>query len=107
MTKKFKTNHAKEHKKQQHCIACNRYVGYNERYPEYVCKNCVELAVDKSGSLIAFFNITNSGHGCQGQFKSDGKLYRGSVCYVKGIKCFAEEAYLGGIVVRPYKRIIK
>lgn len=104
MTKKYKTNHANEHKKQQHCVTCNRYVAHHERYPDYVCKKCVELAKDKSGNPVAFYNITASGHGCQGKYSVDGKLYRGNICYIKDIKCFAEEAYFGGIVIRPFKR---
>jgi hypothetical protein len=101
MIKRYRTNHVKEHKKQQHCVCCNRYVTYNEQYPDYVCKKCIAIATDKSGKQVAFFNITNSGHGCQGQYAFDGKLYRGNICYIKGIKCFAEEAYNGGIVIRP------
>ena len=104
MTKKYKTNHVKEHSKQIHCPTCNRYKAYNERYPDYVCKKCVELATDKSGNQLAFYNITDSGHGCQGQYPSDGKLYRGSICYIKGLRCFADEGYFGGIVIRPFKR---
>ncbi|RYU90699.1 hypothetical protein EWM62_08615 [Mucilaginibacter terrigena] len=104
MIKKYKTNHVKEHKKQQHCVTCNRYVTYDERYPDYVCKKCVELAIDKGGKSVTFFNITDSGHGCQGKYVDDGKLCRGTTCFIKGVRCFAEEAYFGGIVIRPFKR---
>ncbi|HVW96018.1 MAG TPA: hypothetical protein VHA56_08625 [Mucilaginibacter sp.] len=104
MTKKYKTNHAKEHKKQQHCPICNRYKAYSERYPDYVCRKCVELATDKDGKQVAFYNITIDGHGCQGKYVTGGKLYRGTTCFIKEIKCFADEAYFGGIVIRPFKR---
>lgn len=107
MTKKYKTHHTKEHKKQQHCPTCNRYVTYNESYNDYVCKRCVALANDKTGFKIAFFNITIDGHGCQGKYVDDGKLYRGTSCFIKGIRCFAEEACFGGIVIRPFKRNLK
>lgn len=103
MTKKYKTNHSKEHQKQSHCPGCNKYKKFNERYPDYVCDKCVKLATDKSGKQISFYNITTSGHGCQGKYVEDGKLYKGNVCYIKGLKCFVEEAYLGGIVIRPFK----
>jgi predicted RNA-binding Zn-ribbon protein involved in translation (DUF1610 family) len=105
--KKYKTNHAKEHKNQQHCVICNRYVTHNERYPDYVCKKCVEFATDKDGKQISFYNITVTGHGCQGKYTADDKLYRGNTCYIKGVKCFADEAYFGGIVIRPFKRSLK
>jgi len=102
--KKYKTNHLKEHKKQQHCPCCNRYIKRNERYPDYVCSKCVLLATDKSGNPITFVNITESGQGYQGKYSANGNLYRGSICYIKGVKCFADEAYFGGIVIRPFKR---
>ncbi|HTK19196.1 MAG TPA: hypothetical protein VL442_06780 [Mucilaginibacter sp.] len=101
MTKKYLTTHAKEHKLQQHCPICNRYKKYSERYPEYVCEKCIKLATDKTGTSIGFYNITYDGHGCQGRYIESGKLYRGTTCYIKGIKCYAEEAYLGGIIIRP------
>lgn len=104
MTTKYKTNHNNEYKKQQHCPICNRYKKYSERYPDYVCKKCVGLASDKTGDLIGFYNITESGHGCQGKYLDDDRLYRGTVCYIKNIKCTADEHYLGGIVIRPFKR---
>ena len=101
MTKKYSTTHTKEHKQQQHCPTCNRYKKYSSRYPDYVCEKCVALASDKSGKPIVFYNITNDGHGCQGRYLEGGKLYRGNKCFIKDIKCYAEEAYMGGIIIRP------
>lgn len=98
-TKKYE----KEHAKQQHCATCNRYVKYYEQYANYVCKKCVELATDKAGKSLEFFNITLDGHGCQGKYIETGKLYRSTTCFIKGIKCFADEAYFGGVVIRPVK----
>ncbi|MEO3405879.1 hypothetical protein AAFN85_18350 [Mucilaginibacter sp. CAU 1740] len=103
MTKKYQTHHVKEHKKQQHCPTCNRYIKHNERYPDYVCNKCMDVIADKAGSPVMFYNITNDGHGCQGKYIEDGKLYRSSRCFIKGVKCFAGEAYFGGIVIRPQK----
>jgi hypothetical protein len=104
MTKKYLTHLNKEHKKQQHCPTCYRYVKYNERYRDYICKRCVELATDKQGQLIAFHNITESGHGIQGVYTASGKLYRSTTCFIKAVKCKAEEAYLGGIVIKLLER---
>jgi hypothetical protein len=64
----------------------------------------MNLATDKSGKGVAFYNITGDGHGCQGRYQESGKLYRGNVCFVRGVKCYAEEAYMGGIVIRPSSR---
>jgi len=54
MTKTYVTKHAKEGAKQQHCPCCNRYVKYNERYTNFVCDKCKELAIDKDGKRITF-----------------------------------------------------
>ncbi|HTI60385.1 hypothetical protein [Mucilaginibacter sp.] len=102
--KKAKTPQNKEHAKQQHCPTCIRYVKYNERYRDYVCDKCIKQAVDKDGNSIAFFNITESGHGVQGKYMEGEKLYRSTLCIIKGVKCNAEEAYFGGIVIRPVKK---
>jgi len=107
MTKKYSTTHAKEHKQQQHCPTCNRYKKFSERYPDQVCDKCTKLATDKAGKPIAFYNITNDGHGCQGKYIDGGTLYRGNVCYIRGIKCNADEAYIGGIIIRPIGRVAK
>ncbi|WCT13666.1 hypothetical protein [Mucilaginibacter jinjuensis] len=103
MSKNFKTNDAQEHIKQQHCPTCKQYVKYSSRYLDYVCSRCEKLAVNKQGYLIDFFNITLDGHGCQGKYIDSGKLYRSAKCFIKGVTSKAEEAYLGGIVIRPLK----
>ncbi|WDF55256.1 hypothetical protein [Mucilaginibacter sp. KACC 22063] len=102
--KTFKTHDIREHKHQQHCPICNRYVAYSDRYPNYVCSKCESLTVDKMGLKVGFFNITLDGHGCQGKYLDSGKLYRSTKCFIKNIQCKAEEAYLGGIIIRPFKR---
>lgn len=87
--------------KRQHCPACNRYVKPSTRYMNYVCSKCADKAIDNKGRLIAFYNITSDGHGCQGKLIESGKLTRAKTCYIKGQEYYAEEAYFGGIVLRP------
>ncbi|HMI02486.1 MAG TPA: hypothetical protein VK541_08400 [Pedobacter sp.] len=94
-------NHKKEFPKQQHCPACNRYVKYSERYPNYACAKCTAKAVDKNGETITFFNTTFDGHGCQGKLIATDTLTSSKICFIKGIKFRADEAYLGGIVLLP------
>jgi hypothetical protein len=101
MTKIYPTTHAKEGKNQQHCPVCNTYVKYSSRYPNYVCAKCTVLATDKDGKKVQFYNVTISGNGVQGKYVDEEKLYRSPFCFIKGIKCKAEEAYLGGVVLRP------
>lgn len=95
MIKKYQTTHEKEHKKQQHCPTCNRYIKYIEGQPAYICKKCIELATDKDGKAITFKTITESGTGIQGVYKESGKLYRSRTCYIKGVKCEIEETTFG------------
>ncbi|MBB6273557.1 hypothetical protein HDF26_004017 [Pedobacter cryoconitis] len=91
----------KDYRKQQHCPACNRYVQYSTRYPNYACAKCVSKAVDKKGEAIAFFNVTSDGQGCQGKLLATNKSTSSKSCFIKGIDFKAEEAYLGGIVLLP------
>ena len=94
-------NNKKEYPKQQHCPACNRYVTYSTRYPNYACAKCVTKAIDAIGRAISFFNTTADGHGCQGILVETKELVKSNVCSIKGIRFEAEEAYLGGIVLLP------
>jgi predicted RNA-binding Zn-ribbon protein involved in translation (DUF1610 family) len=87
--------------KHQHCPSCNRYVHVSTRYPNYACRKCVDKAVDSKGRRVAFYNITLDGHGCQGRLVDSEKFVRSNICYIKGIKFRAEEAYMGGIILLP------
>ena len=89
--------------KHQHCPSCKRYVHVSTRYPNYACRKCVDKAVDSKGRRVAFYNITMDGHGCQGRFVDTEKFVRSNICYIKGIKFRAEEAYMGGIVLLSLK----
>ncbi|WP_158826713.1 hypothetical protein [Mucilaginibacter lacusdianchii] len=93
-------NPKKTPNKQQHCPICNRYVRYHATYPNYVCAKCTALATDKEGKLIAFYHITQAGTGLQGKYLDTGKFYRSPFCYIKTIKCKAEENE-AGIIIRP------
>jgi hypothetical protein len=91
----------KETADQQHCPACNRYVRYSSRYPQYACDKCMHKAVDQDGRRIAFYNTTFDGHGCQGFLFDSNVATDSSECFIKGIRFKAEEAYMGGVVLLP------
>lgn len=86
----------------QHCPVCNTQVNENPRYPDYVCGSCVYTAQSEDGQAVKFHNIDLSG-GCVGMYVETEKVYDSNICYIHGIECFASEAYMGGIVVRPVK----
>ncbi len=85
--------------KQQHCPICQQEVDYSSRYPKHLCSACMDLTADAEGRPLTFYNISISGHGCQGEYKDTGERYAGDTCYVKGIPCKAKEHRFGGIVV--------
>lgn len=85
----------------QHCPICQQPVTRSSRYPDYICSNCIKLAADQHGRLVAFGNTAVLGYGCQGIYLDNQAAYMGNLCYIKGITCLAEEAYFGGIIVRP------
>jgi hypothetical protein len=102
--KKVNPKTSKEHAKQQHCPTCTRYVKYDEQCRDYVCAKCVSQATDKDEKLISFHSITKDGNGIQGKFKDTEKLYRSTICIIRGIKCNAEQSASGEIVIRPVSK---
>jgi DNA-directed RNA polymerase subunit RPC12/RpoP len=81
------------------CPICRASLDYYSRYPNYVCSRCLEKVTDEKGRGLSFFN-----EGMYGGFKAvytDNDEKRDSrTCYIDGVKCFADEAYMGGIVVQ-------
>ncbi|WP_293302504.1 hypothetical protein [Pedobacter sp. UBA4863] len=86
----------------QYCPICSRYVKASTRYPNYICLNCQELAVDDNEQKVAYHNTTDDGHGCEGIVIAT-KEKTSNTCFIKGVKVKVEEAYLGGIVFLPFK----
>jgi len=91
---------------QQKCgvPSCNVMVHASPRYPNYVCSTCAteSPAVDADGNPIDFFNIDGGG-GFISVTTVGGEKVQGDnhVCYIRGVKCRADEARFGGIVVLP------
>jgi hypothetical protein len=85
----------------QHCPICNTAVPPSERYPRYVCESCRRRVQDERGRPLTFSNESFSG----GFVAIDPDTHEKSdnhICYVDGIKCWADEAHMGGIVIRTY-----
>lgn len=85
---------------EQYCPICQSKVQASARYPNYLCGNCVHIALSEDGRPVKFYNEDISG-GCVGQYSDTKTKYEGNILYVNGIKCYAEEARFGGIVIRP------
>ena len=80
----------------KNCPICEKNMLSFERYPKMICNQCIELAVNKNGDSIKFYNIDHTGG-----FMSIVKDIKGEEkeCYINNIKCHAGEARFGGIVV--------
>lgn len=86
----------------QTCPCCNIEVNSSPRYPNYICGNCCNKAQSEDGRLVRFYN-TDLGGGCVGEYHDTKEDYTSNICYINGIKCYAQEAHFGGIVIRPAK----
>jgi hypothetical protein len=60
---------------------------------------CGQSAVG-DGRPLKFFNVGMSG-GFIAQYADTGKEYGSHECFVSGIRCHADEARFGGIVIEP------
>lgn len=83
----------------QNCPICANPVRPNPRYPSYVCSACAAKASSKDGRLLKFYNEGLSG-GFVAVYADTGERYQSHECYIEGIKCYADEARLGGIVIQ-------
>jgi len=84
----------------QNCPICKAEVKPNPRYPRYVCRACYAKASSADGRQIEFFNTHMSG-GYTANFVDSQEHYASHECFIDGIRCYADEARFGGIVIQP------
>ena len=82
----------------QNCPICRTEVPKVERYPKYVCRECFNRAVDETGRKLKFMNESVWG-GYLAFYADTDEKYESHTCFIDGIKCFANEARFGGIVI--------
>lgn len=80
------------------CPICGVELRAHLRYPRYVCRDCADKACSADGRPLAFFNASLGG-GFLAQYADTGEKYPSHECYINGVKCWADEAYFGGIVI--------
>jgi recombinational DNA repair protein (RecF pathway) len=83
----------------QSCPICGAPVAPVARYPRCVCVTCAAKAVARDGRLLRFFNLSVSG-GFGAEYAENHEPYNSHVCYIDGVKCLADEAHMGGIVIQ-------
>lgn len=84
----------------QTCPICNTTVEPSSRYPKYICNDCYKKATDINGRKLRFYNVSMSG-GYIAYYadSNDKEEYESHDCYIDTVKCRADEAYFGGIVI--------
>lgn len=83
----------------QSCPICLAEVQPNPRYSRYLCEVCASDPRSADGRRVSFYNVSLSG-GFAGRYNDSGESYNGHECFVGGIRCRADEARFGGIVIQ-------
>lgn len=79
------------------CPICEAPSVASARYPQQLCPACVHEAVDRNGNSVRFYNTSLSG-GFEAH-SSNGKVSDEHACWVRGVRCYADEGHFGGIVI--------
>ena len=84
------------------CPICDATTKALPRYPRRVCSTCTAKASDESGRALEFFN-TSIGSGFTAYYADSNQTetHPGHICFIDGIRCYADEARFGGIVIKP------
>lgn len=85
------------------CLVCNlKEITMVPRYPRMICMAChEEEKKDEAGDPVEFQNIDLFG-GFQSIHLVNGekKMKKEHICYIKNVRCYADEARFGGIVIQ-------
>ena len=91
---------------EQYCPICSASVKPNVRYQNYICFDCCAKAVDETGRKLGLGNQSISG-GFVAWYADTKETRDSHICYIDGIECWADEAHMGGIVIRVYDEQMK
>ncbi|XXX81944.1 recombinase family protein [Sorangium sp. So ce134] len=80
------------------CPTCGDPVEPWPRYPRAVCGICQHEATDEGGRPLEFFN-TDIGGGFAARYADTGEPRDSHACVIRGVRCRADEARFGGIVI--------
>ena len=88
------------------CPICGKAGPPDPRYPRCICVECGHRATDENGRGLKFSNESVSG-GFVAEYRDNGESRGSHVCFVDGIRCWSDEAHMGGIVVSLYDKANK
>jgi hypothetical protein len=81
------------------CPICHIALKSIDRYPRYVCRACAAKAVSPDGRLVKF-SEEGVGGGLAAEYADTHETYNSDACFIDGIKCHADVARFGGIVIQ-------
>jgi hypothetical protein len=84
------------------CPICSAEIDHFERYPNQVCERCKDKASDAYGRRLEFSNEDSTG-GFIAVYRGTDEKYDRNLCYIDGVRCYANEHRFGGIVVEVVK----
>jgi hypothetical protein len=86
------------------CPICGAEQPALSRYPDYLCRDCVARVGTEDGRRLRLVNTSVSG-GFAARYADNGELCEEvtltHIVYVDGVRCWADEGRMGGIVVQP------
>ena len=87
------------------CPICGAEQPALPRYPGYLCRTCVSRAGTEDGRRLLLVNTSVAG-GFAARYADTEELCEEAtvthLVYVDGMRCWADEARFGGIVVVPH-----
>lgn len=87
------------------CPICGIELKPIPRYPRYVCRRCKGKACSIDGRSLVFSDCEMKDDVIQmgvfvATYADSKKRYNSHDCYIDGIRCYADEARFGGIVIQ-------
>lgn len=84
-----------------HCPVCGTDKRENKRYPRYLCRECASKVADETGRRLEITNA-NSADGIRIVYANTNEERISRECFVLGVRCWAREAHMGGVVIQAY-----
>ena len=85
----------------QHCPICRSEMRENKRYPRCLCGGCAAKVEDEAGRRLEITNA-NAGDGIRISYAVTGEERVSRECFVQGVRCWAQEAHFGGVVIQAF-----
>lgn len=71
--------------------------------PFYICEKCREYPVlNSDGDEMVYYNKSVTG-GFEAKNKRTSEISEDHVCYINGVKCWADEYRFGGVMIMGYE----